>query len=179
MTETMPAYDPALPNSDMGFSYEYGVDVFLPAAGDVLEAVWQPVRRVTAVDPQAPPVTTEAATYDDKGSPNAPKIGESWTLGFQVQVQRLATSGLYLPEVEHLMNLAAPDAVGSKAVGTFRWYDKPRAGAPNPDDAYEGDGTVQISRGQTGNDGVGSWQVQITGQGPRRRIDNPFTGWAA
>lgn len=177
MTQTpLPPYDPALPDTNLGYSYEYGVDIQLDAVGDD-DAKFQPFRRVTGVDPQAPPITTEAATYDDKGSPNAPKIGESWTLNFQVQVQRHPKTGLYLPEVEALMDLADPDAVGNKAIGTFRWYDKPRDGEPNPDDAYQGLGTVQISRGQTGNDGVGQWTVAITGLGPRTRIQNPFTSW--
>lgn len=179
MTSTpLPPYDPALPDTNFGYSYEYGVDCLLPSVDDgVTPAEWQPFRRVTGVDPTAPPITTEAATYDDKGSPNAPKIGESWALNFQVQVQRHPVSGLYLPEVEYLMDLAAPDAVGNAAIGDFRWYDKPRAGEPNPDDAYQGRGTVQISRGQTGNDGVGQWTVAITGLGPRTRITNPFTSW--
>lgn len=176
MSEPLPPYDPTLDQSALGFSYEYGVDVLLPQAAE-LPAKWQPIRRITAVDPQAPPITTEAGTYDDKGSPNAPKIGESWTLGFQIQVQRLLSSGLYLPEVEYLMDLADPESVGQAAAGQFRWYDKPRAGEPNPDDAYQGIGTLQISRGATGNDGVGSWTVSITGLGPRTRITNPFTSW--
>ena len=177
MTQTpLPPYDPALPETNFGFSYEYGVDIFLPASCEE-EAKWQPIRRITAVDPSAPPITTEAATYDDKGSPNAPKIGESWALNFQVQVQRHPVTGLYLPEVERMMDLADPEAVGNLAIGEFRWYDKPRAGEPNPDDAYSGRGTLQISRGQTGNDGVGQWTVSITGLGARTRITNPFTSW--
>lgn len=175
MSTPMPAYDPALPDTNYGFSYEYGVDIFIP---DETDGKWQPIRRITAVDPQTTPRTTEAATYDDRGSANAPKIGEDWTLGFQVQVQRTPVTGLYLPEVEQLMTLAGPEAVGNQAFGRFRWYDKPVDGAPNPDDAYEGEGTVQINRGQTGNDGVGSWTVSATGRGRRTRIENPFTGWA-
>ena len=51
MTSTpLPPYDPALPETNFGFSYEYGVDIFLPAAGEE-EAKWQPIRRITAVDP--------------------------------------------------------------------------------------------------------------------------------
>src|SRR5699024_1429386 len=104
MTETpLPPYDPALPETNFGFSYEYGVDIFLPAVAEG-EPTWQPIRRITAVDPTAPPITTEAATYDDKGSPNAPKIGESWTLNFQVQVQRHPVSGLYLDRKSTRLN---------------------------------------------------------------------------
>lgn len=166
----MVTYDPTITDSQYGFSYEYGVDIEI--AGQ-----WQPIRRITAVDPQVQPVTQDAATYDDKGSPNAPKIGESWTLGFQVQQQRLP-DGKFTEEVEALLALTEPDAVGELAAGKFRWYDKPAEGTPNPDHAFEGVGTVQVNRAQTGNDQIGSWAVSITGRGRRTKITNPFTGWA-
>lgn len=81
-----------------------------------------------------------------------------------------------MPEVEALLALAAPDAVGSRATGSFRWYDKPAEGEPNADDAFEGDATVQINRGETGNDGIGGWSVTLTGRGRRRAIENPLLG---
>lgn len=165
----MNTYDPSIEDSQYGFSYEYGVDIEIAGA-------WQAIRRITGVDPQVTPVTVEAATYDDLGSPNSPKIGENWTLGFQVQQQRLA-SGSFTEEVEALLALAEPDAVGELAFGRFRWYDKPADGTPNPDHAFEGEGTVQITRAQTGNAEIGSWTVSITGRGRRKKIANPFTGW--
>jgi hypothetical protein len=154
------------PVTEFGFSYEYGVDI--KTGTDA----WAPIRFISAVDPQVTPITQDAATYDDKGAPNAVKSSESWTLGFTIQQHRLA-SGEYLPEVEALLALTKPDAVGQLATGTFRWYDKPASGTPHPDEAYEGDGTVTMARQQTGNDQIGGWTVTITGQGRRREIDNP------
>lgn len=159
-------------DTDFGFSYEYGVDIRLGEPGS---PEWQPIRFISAVDPQFTPVTQDAATYDDLGSTNEVKLSESWTLAFTVQQQRNA-DGSYLPEVQELLDLAGPDSVGQAATGTFRWYDKPADGTPNPADAFEGDGTVQIARQNTDNDQIGGWSVTLTGRGRRRQITNPHTG---
>jgi len=156
--------------TEFGFSYEYGVDINL---GDSETPDWQAIRFISAVDPQVTPVTQDAQTYDDLGAPNEVRTSESWTLGFTVQQHRLE-DGSYLPEVEALLALAAPDAVGNAATGEFRWYDKPAEGDPNEDDAFEGSATVQINRGETGNDGIGGWAVTLTGRGRRRAIENPL-----
>lgn len=154
------------PTTEFGFSYEYAVDV------KTGEDTFQRVRFISAVDPQVSPVTQDAATYDDKGAPNAVKTSESWTLAFTVQQHR-TSAGAFLPEMEAILALTEPDAVGNAATGTFRWYDNPAAGTPNPNEAFEGDGTVSVTRGSTGNDGIGSWNVTVTGQGRRRKITNP------
>ena len=135
---------------------------------------WQTIRFISAVDPQVSPVNQDAATYDDDGAPNQAKTSESWTLAFTAQQHRLP-NGHYFPEIEALMALNAPDAVGAKAVGHFRWYDDPSGLGviPNPDDAFEGIGTVSINRQNTANDGIGGWSVTITGQGKRTRVTNP------
>lgn len=160
------------PATEFGFSYEYAVDVDI-STNDTPD--WQQVRFISAVDPQVTPVTQDAATYDDKGSPNAVKLSESWTLGFTVQVHR-QSSGAFLPEVEKLLALAGPDSVGNEATGRFRWYDDPAdsSATPSDNDAFEGRGTVQVNRGQTGNDQIGSWAVTVTGQGRRTSITNPL-----
>lgn len=155
--------------TEFGFSYEYAVDI------DVSETdtpEWQRIRFISAVDPQVQPVSQDAATYDDKGSPHPVKLSESWTLSFTVQVHR-QSDGSYLPEVEKLLELAGPDSVGNAATGSFRWYDNPASGTPNPTDAYQGSASVQVNRGQTGNDQIGGWSVTLTGQGRRTQITNP------
>lgn len=156
--------------TEFGFAYEYGLDINL---GDSETPDWQPFRFISALDPQVTPVTQDAATYDDLGAPNEVKTSESWTASFTVQQHRL-DDGSYMPEVEALLALAAPDAVGRAATGHFRWYDKPAAGDPNPDDAFEGRATVQVNRGETGNEGIGGWSVTLTGQGRRKQIENPL-----
>lgn len=160
------------PATEYGFSYEYAVDI---NTGTLAAPVWQTIRFISAVDPQVTPVTQDAATYEDKGSPNAVKLSESWTLGFTVQVHRLEAGG-FLPEVEKLLELAGPGAVGNAAQGHFRWYDDPAAAGaiPSDNDAFEGFGTVQVNRGQTGNDQIGAWSVTVTGQGRRIAITNPL-----
>ena len=167
---------PSLPaGAQIGFAYEYGVDIdtAYPSA-----AVWQTLRRITAVTPTVTPVTQDTATYDDFGAPNADKTSESFSLSFGVLVNRLP-SGLYPPEIEALKAYTEPDSVGDLAVAHVRWYDKPVAGTPNPGEGYEGLVTVAIERGSTGNDGVGMWNITLTGKGKRIKIANPFAGWGA
>lgn len=169
----MPATTPALPaGAELGRSYEKGLD--LQSGVD-----WLTTRRISDLNCAVTPITQPAQSYDDFGSPNDDKTSESWVLTFSILVNRLS-SGYYLPEVEALKALTEPDAIGNTAVGTFRWYDKPFAGSPNSEDAYEGDGTVAITRNNAGADGATeTWGVTVTGKGKRRKITNPFTGWTA
>lgn len=160
--------------TEYGFSYEYGVDIFIPDADGGGE--WQTIRFPTAISFSASPVSATAATYDDLGAPNEAKLSESWTGSFSVQQHRL-DDGSYLPEMEEILRMAGPDAVGKRAIGLFRWYDKPAEGKPNPADAFEGDAFVELERGETSNEGIGSWNVTLTGVGRRRPIENPWTGW--
>lgn len=171
---------PTLPaGSSLGFSYEYGVDIdTVYSAANPVAPVWQAIRRISAVNPTVSPVTQTAQTYDDFGAPNDQKASESWSLGFTVQVNRLA-SGLYAPEVEALKAYTEPDAVGSLSIAHLRWYDKPVNGTPNANEAYEGVGYVSLTRNANDNASVGTWGVTITGQGKRTKITNPFSGWAS
>ncbi len=171
---------PSLPaGASLGFSYEYGVDIDTAYnAASPVAPVWQSIRRISAVNPQTSPVVNTAQTYDDFGAPNDQKASESWTLSFTVQVNRLA-SGLYVPEVEALKAYTEPDAIGSLSIAHLRWYDKPANGTPNANEAYEGFGSVTLTRDANGNADTGAWGVTITGQGKRVKITNPFGGWAA
>lgn len=169
----MPATTPALPaGAELGRSYEKGVKIDI--AG-----VFTDMRRISDVNCAVTPITQPAQSYDDFGSPNDDKTSESWVLTFSILVNRLP-SGFYLPEIEALKALTEPDAIGNASVGTFQWFDKPYSGTPNPDDAYEGDGTVAITRNNVGADGATeTWGVTVTGKGKRRKIANPFPGWGA
>lgn len=160
--------------TELGFSYEYALDVNL---GTPEAPNWQPIRFVSALDPQVSSVTQDGATYDDNGAPHPVKTSESWTVGGTVQLHR-KTDGTYLPEVEKLLDLAGPEAVGNSAAGHFRWYDDPTGWEPNPDEAYEGRGTVAVTRQNTGNDQIAGLTFTITGQGRRTRISNPSTASA-
>lgn len=172
MSVTLP--DPILPaGSDVGFSYEYGIDVLIvPAGGGA--GVYQPVRFISNVDPQVTPVTQSAQTYEDKGAPNDSKTSESWTLAFYVQARYV--NGELLPEVKALKKATEPDATGQAATVPVRWYDKPANRKPDATEAFAGIGTVTMVRAQTGADGqVAGWNVTITGQGRRVKIANPAT----
>ncbi|MGV8972913.1 MAG: phage tail tube protein [Rhodoglobus sp.] len=160
-----------LPNgTQIGMSFEMGVDINV---GTEAVPVWLPIRRPTAIDPNVTPKLVDVQTYDDNGADNQDRISESFVLAFGLQVNRNMTTGLYLPEAEKLKSYTEPAAIGALAVAQVRWYDKPAAGAANPNDAYMGYCTVGLTRA-SGNADVGSWSVTLTGKGARTQIANPY-----
>lgn len=148
-----------------GFSYEYGVDIWLTDK-------WQPIRFISSVNPTVSPKEVDAATYDDNGADHPVRVGETPSLSFYVQMHRLA-SGSFLPEVEALLAATRPDAVGSLGVVKVRYYDKPVQGKPNPKEAYELTATVSAERAATGNAELSGWNFTLNGQGARKTIANP------
>ena len=161
------------PETEYGFSYEYGLDVMLDGEE------WQTVRFLSDFDPQVTSITQPGQTYDDKGAPHDIKTSESWVLTGNIQQHHLPTGEL-LPEMQELKALTEPTARGNAANGTFRWYDNPATRAANPDEAYQGRGTVQLTRAATGADGaIGGWNFTVTGQGPRTKIAHPVDGAGA
>lgn len=148
-----------------GFSYEYGVDIWLTDK-------WQPIRFVSSVNPTVSPKEVDAATYDDNGADHPVRVGETPSLSFYVQMHRLA-SGNFLPEVEALLAATRPDAVGSLGVVKVRYYDKPVKGKPNSKEAYELTATVSAERASTGNAELSGWNFTLNGQGARKGITNP------
>lgn len=161
--------------STLGKSFEYGLDVNL---GTYDVPVWQPVRRISGFQPTPTPTTQDAQTYDDLGAANSDVTGWSWTLAFNVQVNRSIATGLYLAEVEALLARTKPTAKGEAAVIDVRWYHKPESGAANPTDAGRGFATVAYTRQNTGPAGeIEVLAVTLTGKGPYEEISNPFAGW--
>ncbi|ERG63540.1 hypothetical protein L332_03620 [Agrococcus pavilionensis RW1] len=159
----------------LGKSFEYGLDVNI---GTSASPVWQPVRRISNFNPTPTPRTQDAQTYDDLGADNQDVTGWSFALAFNVQVNRLVSTGLYLPEIEALLARTEPDATGELATIEVRWYHKPAQGTPNPNDARQGLATVATSRVNTGPAGeIETLSVTLTGKGPAQKITNPFTGW--
>ena len=148
-----------------GFSYEYGVDIWLTDK-------WQPIRFISSVNPTVSPKEVDAATYDDSGADHPVRVGETPSLSFYVQMHRLA-SGNFLPEVEALLAATRPDAVGSLGVVKVRYYDKPVKGKPNSKEAYELTATVSAERASTGNAELSGWNFTLNGQGARKGITNP------
>jgi len=169
MTVTLPA------GYTLGKSFEYGLDVNL---GTSESPNWQPVRRISGFQPTPTPTTQDAQTYDDLGAQNQDVTGWSWTLAFNVQVNRSVSTGLYLPEIEALLARTRPSAKGGDAVIEVRWYHKPESGEPNPTDAGQGIATVAYTRQNTGPNGeIEVLSVTLTGKGPYTEIANPFAGW--
>ena len=163
--ETLPT------NSQLKVSYETAVDVDISDGTGA--PIFQRVRFIDAVNPTATGVRVPATTYEDKGAPNEIRTSEAWTLSFNVQVHVVA--GAYLPEVQALLDRAAPDATGEAAKIAVRYYDHPD-GARDPilTDAYSGLATVEITRGQTGADGqVETLAVTLTGVGRRAQAVHP------
>lgn len=156
---------PATESTQYGFSYEYGVDIWLTDK-------WQPIRFISSVNPTVSPKEVDAATYDDNGADHPVRVGETPSLSFYVQMHRLA-SGNFLPEVEALLAATRPDAVGSLGVVKVRYYDKPVKGAPNAKEAYEITATVSAERASTGNAELSGWNFTLNGQGARKGITNP------
>lgn len=148
-----------------GFSYEYGVDIWLTDK-------WQPIRFISSVNPTVSPKEVDAATYDDNGADHPVRVGETPSLSFYVQMHRMA-SGNFLPEVEALLAATRPDAVGSLGVVKVRYYDKPVKGKPNSKEAYEMTATVSAERASTGNAELSGWNFTLNGQGARKGITNP------
>lgn len=163
--------------STLGKSFEYGLDV---NTGTYSAPVWQPVRRISGFQPSPTPNTQDAQTYDDLGAANSDVTGWSFSLAFNVQVNRSTTTGLYLTEIEAILARTKPNAKGESAVLDVRWYHKPESGEPNPNDAGRGFTTVSYSRQNTGPNGeIEVLSVSLTGKGPYEEIANPFAGWGA
>ncbi|MFP7833134.1 phage tail tube protein [Marisediminicola sp. LYQ134] len=161
--------------STLGKSFEYGCDINL---GTFADPIWQSFRRISGFQPTPTPQTQDAQTYDDRGAPNSDVTGWSMNLAFIAQVNRILSTGLYLPEVEAILARTGPDSKGELAVIEARWYHKPELGTPNPTDAGQGLFTVATTRQNTGPAGeIEQLSITLTGKGSYSKIPNPFTGW--
>ena len=150
-----------IPESQLGFSYEYAVDVRV-------DNDWQRVRFMSNVNPSSTPKEADGATYEDLGNDHPINVGETTQLDFFVQQHRLA-DGKYFPEVEVLLEAARTPGASIPV----RWYDKPANGIPNPTDAFDGVASVGVQRAQIGNAEIGGWNFTLKIQGERGQIANP------
>lgn len=156
----------------LGQSFEYGLDINIGTSGS---PVWQNVRRMSAWTPTFPKVTQDSSTYDDRGAPSEDVSGRGFATSFTVQANRSLTTGLYLPEVEAIIN--ASRRKGDAAVLDVRFYHKPDSGTPHPTDAGRATVTVEVTRQNTGNAEIDVFSVSLTGKGEYTPIANPWTGW--
>lgn len=163
----------ALPaNTTKGRSFEYGMRINLATFSF---PSWQDIRRISGFAPTFPATTSDAATYDDGGAPNEEVDGRGVAIAFTVQANRNLETGLYLPEVEAL--LRASRSKGEAATVDVLFFHKPVTGAPNPTDAGRATCRVEATRQNTGNTGVETWAITLTGQGEYEPIENPWAGF--
>lgn len=165
--------NPLPAGTTLGQSFEYGFDINL---GTFASPVWQEVRRMSGWAPTFPKVTQDTSTYDDQGAPNEDVSGRGFASAFTVQANRSQTTGLYLPEVEALINASRRDR--EQAVIDGRFYHKPKTGAAHPTDAGRVLATVELSRQNTGNAEIDVFAVSLTGKGAYTPIANPYVGSA-
>jgi hypothetical protein len=165
-TQPLPA------GTTLGQSFEYGLDINIGTSGS---PNWQNVRRMSAWTPTFPKVTQDTSTYDDRGAPNEDVSGRGFATSFTVQANRSVLTGLYLPEVEALIN--ASRRKGDAAVVDIRFYHKPDSGTPHPTDAGRALATVEVTRQNTGNAETDVYSVSLAGKGEYTPIANPWTGW--
>lgn len=161
----------------LGKSFEYGIDINL---GLYATPFWQSIRRMFGFQTADTETTQDAQTYDDLGAPNSDVTGRGFGHSFNVQVNRSLATGLYLPEVEALLDRTRPLAIGELAVIDYRWYHKPAVGTPNHKDAGRGFATVAKTRQNTGPGGeIEVLAFTLSGKGSYEEIANPFQGWGA
>lgn len=163
----MPDTIPAPTAGSVANSYELVVDIDTGTTGT---PTWTNIPDVTGVNPQPAPRMVDVATYAHHGKSAQSKVGEDFTMDFQVMAIRDET-GAFQSYLNALLALSAPENVGAAAVGRFRYYDELGA-----DYAYEFSGTVADTRTNTGNADPNLFTFQITSMGDRKSITNPNTG---
>jgi len=158
----------------LGKSFEYGIDINLASYA---APVWQPFRRISGFNPTFPPVTSDVATYDDRGAPNEDVDSRGFNAAFTALGNRSLTTGLLLPELQRIVDASRASRDGAVIDGRF--YHKPDIGTPNPNDAGRFLARVEANRENTGNTGAERWAITLNGKGAYIPIANPFAGWDA
>lgn len=162
----MTAYADVKPTEgDIANSYELIFDI---NTGTTLAPVWLNVPDITALNPQFSAKMKDIATYAHKGASAQKKVGNDFTLDFNILKVRDDT-GEFQPE--WLALKTASDADGEANNIGFRYYD-----ALGASDAYQG--RAAVSRGNrpnTGNDEPGFDSFVLTGVGGVLPIVNPVT----
>ena len=152
---------------DVANTFEYMFDIApLPEGGLAAVQDWTNVPDITGLNPQFAPKMKDITTYADKGSTSQKKVGNDFTLDFQILKVRDQT-GKFQPEWKILKD--ASDASGSANNIAFRYYD-----ALGAEDAYMGVAAVtRANRPSTANDDPGFDAFTLTGRGEVAPISNP------
>lgn len=159
---------PTVPDvGNLGFSYEYAIaiDQAYQAGG---APDWWDLSFLTNVQTNITKKMADAATYRDKGAENQEVVGDAWKVTFDHQIQR-GTNGLYIPTLQTLVDASGFGVRNKASQVHVQFYDSQGA-----DEAYEGIGTIQRTRGATGVADPGSISFEITGKGNLTKITNPM-----
>lgn len=150
---------------DVANSYEYIFDLAARPTGSA-EPNWVNVPDITALNPAFAAKLKDITTYAHKGSTAQAKVGDDFTLDFNILKIRDNTGEF---QAEWLMLKNAADSKGEANRLLFRYYD-----ALGASDAYQG--VAAVSRGNrpsTGNDDPGFDNFALTGVGQVLPIPNP------
>jgi hypothetical protein len=166
----------SLPNNvPAGFvhdsSFTHAMDVNL---GSEASPSWQEVRLITNLAITRPKVTRDEQVYENAGAPNQGIMGVGHNIVCTLDTPIDATTGARLPEFSKMR--AASDSAGAANSLHVRWYHRPRTAgvAPDPDDAWEGHVSTDMSWANTGPGGeVKAATFTLAGQGPAVKIANP------
>ena len=152
---------------DLGFSYEFGIDIDLnyPTIPDTPN--WAQVAFITGAGDTNEKVKVDTATYYDKGAARQAITGESWGLAFTHQLQR-KSDGTYIDVLAKLVKASSFGQRNLNAKVRVRFYDT--AGA---DYAYQGEAYCSRARASTANAEVGGFTFTLEGDGALTAITNP------
>lgn len=138
-----------------------------PATGET-EADWVQLIGVTSFTPTiSEPNMEDDAAYEDAGWASQEKTSQSWRI--EATVSRRLNAGAIPEAHQYLMDAATK--FGSDSRVHIRWYD--RNGLP---EAYEGLGTVQWVRANSGATDLDAATLTVHPRGPLEPITNPNNG---
>jgi hypothetical protein len=157
-------YDDVKPTpGTTGNSYEWMLDIDLGTTPAT--PAWKNVPDFTAFNPNPNPKLKDSTTYAHRGQTAQSKTGEDFSAQFNVMGIKDGT-GEFQPEL--VAFIEAGDATGEDNVIPYRYYH-----ATSGVLAYQGTASVKWSRVNTGNDDLELFQIELTGQGDRKKIPNP------
>lgn len=135
-------------------------------AGTRAAPTWTVVRGITKLAPGINTNLEDDTDFDSDGWGSQTKTLMSWSLETTVKRGTGVETGAYDPGQEILRKAA--ESFGADGVVDVRWYD--RDGGP---EAYRGDAEVSYAPTGDSPSALAYADINLTGKGARRLIDNP------
>lgn len=151
---------------DLGFSYEFGIDIDMAYPDDETPD-WVQVAFITDAGDANEKTKVDTATYYDRGAARNAITGENWTLTFTHQLHR-NPDGTYIAVLAKLVEASKFGKRNKDAKVHVRWYDTEGASY-----AFEGEAYVSRARTAQGNAEVGGFTFTLEGDGAAVEIENP------